>query len=155
MINLSFSTCSRTNIQEMIEFCKKYKLSTGAFYLYLSTQGESGPIQALDTLREFYLDALKEEAHKNIGRAPVGLNEIKQLVKIAANSTERLPLERSSYYLGLKLLWATRLIIEGKRFPKGKLEKPDWQKACQTVLLHITRGEFIKTMCAIDSEAYF
>jgi hypothetical protein len=114
----------------MIEFCKKYRLSTGAFYLYVSTGGEKGPILGLNTLRDFYFDALKEEAHKNANGTKIGLKEIKQLVNMSASASERLVLERSSTYQGLKLLWATRLLVEGKRFPKGKLERPEWQKAC-------------------------
>jgi hypothetical protein len=49
----------------MIEFCKKYRLSTGAFYLYISTAGEKGPVLGLNVLRDFYFEALKEESHKN------------------------------------------------------------------------------------------
>lgn len=82
----------------MIEFCKKYRLSTGAFYLYVSTGGEKGPVSGLNTLRDFYYDALKEEAHKNANGAKIGLREIKQLVNMPASASERLLLEKSSVY---------------------------------------------------------
>jgi hypothetical protein len=112
-------------------------------------------VLGLNTLRDFYFEALKEEAHKNANGVKIGLKEVRQLVNMSASASERIILERSSIYQGLKLLWATRLLVEGKRFPKGKLEKPDWQRACQSVLQHITTGEFIKTMCDIDAGAFF
>jgi len=36
-----------------------------------------GPVLGLNTLREFYFEALKEEAHKNHNGARIGMNEIK------------------------------------------------------------------------------
>ena len=107
----------------MIEFCRKYKLSTGAFYLCVSTGGEKGPIQGLNILRDFYSDALKEEAHKNQNAPRTTLKELKTLINMQANNYERIQLERSSAYQGLKLLWAIRMLLQGNKFPKGKLEK--------------------------------
>ncbi len=43
LISLRFDQCSKTNIQELIEFCKKYKLATGAMHLCVNTRGELGP----------------------------------------------------------------------------------------------------------------
>lgn len=81
--------------------------------------GDKGPTRALTLLRDFYIEAAKEEE----GRQATTLKEIKALVNIPANSAERVPLERSASYLGFKLLWATRLFIEGKKFPKGHFIK--------------------------------
>jgi len=46
----------------MIEFCKKYKLATGAMHLCVNTMGERGPVQALKVLKDFYTEALTEES---------------------------------------------------------------------------------------------
>jgi len=60
LINLRFDSCSKMNINEMIEFCKKYRLATGAIHLCLSTMDIDGPVQALKLLKDFYTDALQE-----------------------------------------------------------------------------------------------
>ena len=39
-----------------------------------------------------------------------------------ANFHQREPLEKSSVYVGYKLLWVIRLLLLGKRFPKGHFE---------------------------------
>jgi hypothetical protein len=39
-----------------------------------------------------------------------------------ANLPKREFIERSSTYLGYKLMWATRLFLLGKKFPKGNFE---------------------------------
>jgi hypothetical protein len=71
-------------------------------------------------LRDFYIEALTEEQLRS---KIVTWEQIKQLVNIPANSSERLPLERSAIYIGLKLIWATKLFIKGNKFPKGKFDK--------------------------------
>jgi len=47
LINLSFKECSISYKNDLIEFCKKYKLSSGLIYLCLSTYGIEGPVVAL------------------------------------------------------------------------------------------------------------
>jgi len=41
----------------MIEFCKKYRLSTGTMHLCLNTMGVLGPTKALELLKDFYVEA--------------------------------------------------------------------------------------------------
>lgn len=135
----------------MIEFCKKYRLATGAMHLCVNTMGDQGPTKALALLRDFYMEAAKEEE----GKKATTLQEIRTLVNIPANFPERVPLERSALYLGLKLLWATRLFIEGKKFPKGHFIKSQWATICHDVLLQITQPEFMLTMTKIDASAFF
>lgn len=64
LISLRFDSCSRTNINETIEFCKKYRLATGAMHLCVSTMGEKGPVEALKLLKDFYSETLNEEITK-------------------------------------------------------------------------------------------
>jgi hypothetical protein len=45
--------------------------------------------------------------------------DLQSLYSMPANFFDRIQLERSSCYLGLKLLWVARLFLSGKKFPKG------------------------------------
>jgi hypothetical protein len=58
------------------------------------------------------------------------LADVKALVNISSNNLDRIPIEKSSIYLGLKLLWATKLFISGKKFPKGAFDAETWPKVC-------------------------
>ena len=94
----------------MIDFCRKYRLATGVMHLCVNTMEERGPVQALKYLKDFYTEALQEEEMR---KRKFTLEDVKALVNIPANQPERIPLERSATYIGLKLLWATKLFIEG------------------------------------------
>ena len=63
--------------------------------------------------------------------------------------------EKSSAYVGYKLLWAIRLTLLGKRFPKGHYEMKLWQEIVHEVLDIITQEDFMKTLVEIDASAYF
>jgi hypothetical protein len=41
----------------MIEFCKKYRLATGAMHICVNTMGLAGPLKALKLLKDFYAEA--------------------------------------------------------------------------------------------------
>jgi hypothetical protein len=151
LISLRFDSCSQMNITDMIEFCKKYRLATGAMHLCVNTMGEQGPVAALKLLKDFYSEALQEEATK---KSPT-LEEIKNLVNIPANNSERIPLERCASYIGLKLLWATKLFISGKKFPKGAFDADTWPIVCVSVLNLITSADFMQVMTTIDPSAFF
>jgi hypothetical protein len=96
-------------------------------------------VTALKLLKDFYTEALNEEANK---KSP-SLEEVKTLVNIPANNSERIPLEKCASYIGLKLLWATKLFISGKKFPKGAFDADTWPKVCVSVLNLITEDEFM------------
>jgi len=72
-----------------------------------------------------------------------------------ANMPKREFIEKSSAYLGYKLLWAARLFLLGKKFPKGTFEMIVWNAVTHDVTELITQTEFIRTMTEIDAEAYF
>lgn len=69
------------NIEETIEFCKKYKLSTAALHLYINTMGQKGPLLSLKLLKDFYLEALRDESESH----RTTIDEIKALANIPAN----------------------------------------------------------------------
>ena len=101
LINLNYGSCSMAYKEGLIEFCAKYRLATGVMHLCMQAYGSEGPVRVLRYLRDFYHQACKEDTKQVFG--PTSLQT---LAKMPASSLERLPLERSAKYLGLKLLWA-------------------------------------------------
>jgi len=65
------------------------------------------------------------------------------------------PLERCAFYLGLKLVWAAKLFITGKKFPKGAFDADTWPKVCVSVLWKMIEPQFIEVMTSIDAGAFF
>lgn len=63
--------------------------------------------------------------------------------------------EKSAIYNGYKLLWAIRLTLLGKRFPKGHYEMKLWRDIVHEILDIITQEDFMKTLFEIDASAYF
>ena len=72
-----------------------------------------------------------------------------------ANLPARIPLEKSSCYVGYKLLWMIRLLLLGKKFPKGHFEQTAWHDITHEVLDIITSTEYMRTLCGIDAQAFF
>ena len=122
-------------------------------YLCMSTYGDSGPCEALLQLRDFYLDIRTEEETKDVPETT--LKELNKLVDMPFNYPERIPLERSSTYIGLKLLWAIRLFLQGKKFPKHHFPRPEWRTLCHDVIDLITEASFMQTLLEIDASAFF
>lgn len=56
-----------------------------------------------------------------------------------ANNPKRDFIEKSSTYLGYKLLWAARLFLIGKKFPKGTFEMAVWNAVTHDVCELITQ----------------
>ena len=74
---------------------------------------------------------------------------------MAADMPYRECLEKSAVYVGYKLLWAVRLTLLGKRFPKGHYEMRLWQDIVHDVLDIITQEDFMKTLVEVDASAFF
>lgn len=53
-------------------------------------------------------------------------DDLFKLKDLAADMHYREVYERSAAYIGYKLLWAIRLTLLGKRFPKGHYEMSLW-----------------------------
>ena len=65
--------------------------------------------------------------YKNaIDNNPGSHQEIRKIKDLSPDSIERLKAEKSALYLGYKLLWIIRLLINGKRFPQGTIETKRW-----------------------------
>ena len=85
-------------------------------YLCLSTYGEHGALQALTQLKDFYLDTFTNELCEQ--QTPQR-SDLTALMAMPANLYDRVLLERSSCYLGLKLLAYAKQFLMGKKFPRG------------------------------------
>lgn len=109
-------------------------------------------------MAEFYKLVSQKERAKDDSSPfymPYSVNEIQELDNMPANMSKRELLEKSSTYLGYKLLWAARLFLLGKKFPKGTFEMHVWNAVTHDISNLITREDFIETLIAIDAEAYF
>ena len=117
LMNFKFDACSQKYKLSLIDFCKKYHLTSGLMYLCLNTYGEFGSLQALIQLKDFYMNKVLEEIEHDEQRTT--RDDLHQLNRMPANFFDRVILERSSCYLGLKLLWTARQFLVGKKFPSG------------------------------------
>jgi hypothetical protein len=100
----------------LIDFCIQYKLTSAMIYLCLSSYEEQGPLQAMTQLKDFYLDTLTNEL---CGEQLIHKDDLEALRQMPANLFDRILLERSSCYLGYKLLSTAQLFLSGKKFPRG------------------------------------
>lgn len=55
-----------------------------------------------------------------------------------ANMPKRDLIEKSSTYLGYKLIWASRLFLLGKKFPKGVFDMTVWNAVVHDICELIT-----------------
>lgn len=125
---------------ELIEFCRIHKLSSGLIYMCQSTYDEQGPLHALFQLRDLFLDTFTEEAQ---GDTQFIRDDLLDLRTMLPADVERVPLESSSVYMGLKLLWLARLYLLGKKFPIGLLTNYEWQVVVHDVVNFLTQDEII------------
>ena len=107
--------------------CKDKRLATGHLYLAINYGGNEGISIAFHQLRTFYLQ-FKEEENMNVesNRHVIDRDSLPELAALAAEVPKRDLYEKSATYLGYKLLWAIRLTLLGKRFPKGHYEMRLW-----------------------------
>jgi len=59
------------------------------------------------------------------------------------NSWDRIQIERSACYIGIKLLWIVRMFLIGKKFPSGTFTTNEWHVLCHDVMDLITQDEMI------------
>lgn len=64
LIHLNFSQCSDKYKISVIDFVKRFWMSTGLIHMCLQTYGEDGPIAVIEHLIVSYNTALKHEAEK-------------------------------------------------------------------------------------------
>ena len=104
----------------------------------INYRGKEGILEALSMLKHFYLTFKEEESMKlNIMEVPT-TSDLVDLKSMKANLPKREIIERSSIYVGYKLLWAIRLLLLGKKFPKGHFDLANWQEITHEVLDIIT-----------------
>ena len=82
-------------------------------------------------------------------------HDLIELKSMPANLPKRETIERSSIYTGYKFLWAIRLLLLGKKFPKGHFDLQSWQDITHEVIDIITQEEYMQTLHEIDASAYF
>jgi hypothetical protein len=94
--------------------------------------------------------------YKNAIKAnPGSLKEIKKITDLPPDSIERLKTEKSALYLGYKLLWVIRLLINGKRFPQGTIEEKRWNLYVIELANRLSKEDIMVELLKIDSEAFF
>ena len=81
--------------------------------------------------------------------------EIQNLTIMPENFPARTYLEKSSTYIGYKLLWTIKLLLLGKRFPKGRFNVKLQNDIKNEVLNIITLDFFMEVIIQIDASAFF
>jgi len=146
IVSLCFSLCKDDFVYDLINFCQDNWMSTAVMYLCLNfTPQVDSCILSLRKLRHIYLRARNEG----------DVITMQKLVSLPANSTDKIPIERTKVYIGYKLLWAIRMILDGKSFPSGNLRDDVWRQYVHDVADLMTEQEFMLTLMQIDSAAYF
>jgi nicotinic acid phosphoribosyltransferase len=92
----------------------------------MNYRGKDGIREALHMLKNFYMMFKEEEMMKLNQTEIITTLDLNELKKMKANLPRREFIERSSVYVGYKLLWAIRLLLLGKKFPKGHFDLTSW-----------------------------
>lgn len=56
------------------------------------------------------------------------------LRELEYDSADKKEIEKSSLYLGYKILWVIRLFIDGKKFPQGNIREKKWRSYIHDVI---------------------
>lgn len=67
----------------------------------------------------------------------------------------KLEIERSSTYIGYKILWIIKLFLDGKKFPVGSLTSNRWQYYVMDIVRFCTNERFMIWFLEFDSDAFF
>lgn len=153
LTNLRFDGCSKSYKQELIEDCIQLRMSSGLVHLCLSAYGgEAGAIISVKKMKDFYL-MVKAEEEDQISQ--IRLKDLERLSDMPLSFPERASLERSSAYIGMKLMWIVRQFLLGQKFPNGSLKQQEWMTVCHDLLDLITESDFLEIMFEIDPSTYF
>lgn len=74
---------------------------------------------------------------------------------MTSDSIERLSAEKSQLYLGYKILWVIRLLLNGKMFPQGNIPDRRWKNYVYQIIECISEKNIMIDLLYIDAEAYF
>lgn len=135
---------------ELIQFAEENFLSTALLYLH-TTSYESHKEQTCTLVILALLDLYKQAKQEN----PGSYEDLRQIRDLSPDSIERLRAEKSQIYLGYKILWVIRLILNGKRYPSGHVEESMWKKQVHEIIQCITQKAIMLDLLYIDAEAYF
>jgi len=69
---------------------------------------------------------------------PPSDKDIRHLNLLAVSSIERMPIERSSMYIGYKLFWIIRRLMRGKQFPGGMVNIERFNNTVHDIINYIS-----------------
>ena len=104
-------------------------------------------------MKDFYLMVKAEEERS--GSKKISLKDLEKLKDMPMSFPERAPLEKSSTYIGVKLMWVIRQFLLCHKFPKGLFPKQEWKSICHDLLDLITEEDFIQIMFDIEPSIFF
>ena len=136
---------------DLTTFSEENFLSTLILYLNTSAYGDNEEVTCDFVL--FNLFKLYRKASKidNMGT----FEQIENIKNLPADSTERLKSEKSKLYVGYKILWAVRMLLNGRMFPTGNIEDKRWYMTIHQIMECITQKGMMLDLLTIDCEAYF
>jgi hypothetical protein len=103
-------------------FSEENFLSTLILYLNTSAYDDSEEVSCFFVFFNLFKLYRKASKINNIGT----FEEIESIKEQSAESQERLKSEKSKLYVGYKILWAVRLLLNGKMFPSGNIDEKRW-----------------------------
>ena len=86
---------------------------------------------------------------------PGSFEDLVAIKELPYDSIERLNAEKSQIYIGYKILWAIRLLLNGKEFPQGNIPERRWCTYVHQLVDCITQQNIMLDLLYIDAEAYF
>jgi hypothetical protein len=71
------------------------------------------------------------------------------------DSVKRQKIENSYSYLGYKLLWLIKMLVEGRKFPNGKLSSEQHKYYIRDIIEFIRKGDILIMLLQFDSKTAF
>lgn len=75
--------------------------------------------------------------------------------KADVDEKQRQIVEKSSLYLGYKLLWVLQLFINGKKFPSGHIPESKWRAYVHDIVSFLSSPQIMRDLMLIDPETLF
>lgn len=64
-------------------------------------------------------------------------------------------IEKTSTYIGYKILWVIKLFMDGKKFPYGYIHEKKWKAYVHDLVSTIFTKVMLEMLVTIDAEVFF
>ena len=99
----------------------------------------------------FSIYDLYRRARQTDGGQVGDLQKLKELAESTTDNEERVRvIEKSSIYLGYKLFWIMKLLLNGKKFPQGNIKESKWRSYTHDIVQFLSSPDILRDLAAID-----